>query len=144
MIAIPTLLVLCFRLRMLAIVPLGLVVLGLLHEGLPMKQIMRTKIFGDGESRCRATCGGHAFVSVDSEGGHMVLAALVSLFAMCGWTVCCADCLRPKRDLMHDAPSESWRARVLVRVDGVWATRYRAALRSPRQMRRAVALLEGA
>ena len=35
----------------------------------------------------------------------------------------CADCLRPTRDSMHGAPSERWRAPVLVRVDGAQAIR---------------------
>ena len=66
---------------------------------------------------------------------------LVSL-AMCGWTVYCADCLRPKRDSMHGAPSENWRAPVLVReVPGRIASV--SALRTPGQMGRTVAPLPG-
>ena len=92
---------------------------------------------GDGASRRRAKSGGQAVVTSDelvSGYSHVVqkdivgelisnwlvttLAALGFFLAMCGWTVCCADCLRPKRESMHGASSESWRAPVLVRVGG--------------------------
>ena len=86
---------------------------------------------GNGASRRRANSGGQAVVTIDEFGSgdsHVVqkdivgelisnwlvttLAALGFFLAMCGWTVCCADCLRPKRESMHAAPSESWRAPV--------------------------------
>ena len=49
------------------------------------------------------------------------------------WTplVYCADCFRPKRESMHGAPSENWRAPVLVRV-------------APGRREKTVALVEGA
>ena len=120
----------------------------------------------DGASRRRANSGGQAVVtsdeigSVDREVSHVLqkdpfgelisywlvttLATLGFLLAMCGWTVYCADCLRPKRDSMHGAPSESWRAPVLLQLDGARAIRFQSALRRTSQMGRMVAPLEGA
>ena len=117
-----------------------------------MKQIMRTKTL----LTQRANSGGQAVVTSDEFGhvyrdvDHVVrkdpvgelisnwqataLVATSLLPALCGWVLCCVECLRPKRDAMHGAPSESCRAPVLVRLGGTWATRYRSPLRSPRQM----------
>ena len=69
---------------------------------------------GDGASRRRAKSGGQAVVTSDELGSgysHVVqkdivgelisnwlvttLAALGFFLAMCGWTVCCADCSDP-------------------------------------------------
>ena len=80
----------------------------------------------------RANSGGQAVVTSD-EFGHVyrdvvyvvrkdpvgelisnwqatTLAATSLLPALCGWVLCCIECLRPKRDAMHGAPSESCRA----------------------------------